>query len=229
MKFSYDCSVNDLINMSKNKEITNIDKFEDSEDLKDDYNHNSIIDFRSKNVAIMCGKCFGIYEAEYTTVQISSLYSKESPLFLSINNNPIHIEQCKYCNQRYPISIELDINIAQSISIFNKKGYSTKFCCESHNNGDQGYIYFKNNKILDYIDYLPDSWYLDLTDIKEPIFDLEMGRPVNKSNIIIRTDYYSFENSMIDILEFAKSLPHCCEKELKKLLLSSKYGEFLNK
>lgn len=52
----------------------------------------------------------------------------------------------------------IDSQIALAISILNKKGYTTKFCCSGHALDEwvSSYIYFE-----DKIDSCPEDWYID--------------------------------------------------------------------
>ena len=70
---------------------------------------------------------------------------------------------CPFCENRV-VGIELDPNIAEDISILNKKGYTTKYCCEGHISDHQyitsPYIYF-NNMHYDIAKNLPKTWCVD--------------------------------------------------------------------
>lgn len=99
--------------------------------------------------------------------------------------------------------IAIDPNIIKVISILNKKGYKTKYCCEGHNCDSipQAYIYFekdfgsspeefKNAIIYD----LPITWYFDLVSYKE------------LNHLTIRSEYINHNEAMIDILNWALNL-----------------------
>ena len=82
----------------------------------------------------LCSKCFDI------------LYSK--------------YHKCTKCdfNSYEEVNIEIDSKLAFQISILNKKGYTTKFCCSGHALDEwvSSYIYFE-----DKIDSCPEDWYID--------------------------------------------------------------------
>lgn len=82
----------------------------------------------------LCSKCFDI------------LYSK--------------YHKCTKCdfNNHEEVNIEIDSKLAFQISILNKKGYTTKFCCSGHALDEwvSSYIYFE-----DKIDSCPEDWYID--------------------------------------------------------------------
>ena len=82
----------------------------------------------------LCSKCFDI------------LYSK--------------YHKCTKCdfNNYEEVNIEIDSKLAFQISILNKKGYTTKFCCSGHALDEwvSSYIYFE-----DKIDSCPEDWYID--------------------------------------------------------------------
>jgi hypothetical protein len=75
---------------------------------------------------LMCNECFNIFHKKY----------KASTAF------------CKYCN-RY--LVEVDENFIESISLLNKKGYTTKNCCSGHTNPKDvhhAYIQFEGHVVL---------------------------------------------------------------------------------
>ena len=92
--------------------------------------------------------------------------------------------------------IILDGNIAKTISILNKKGYTTKFCCEGHKEY-AGYIYFSNN-VFPYIEKMnvPDSWYIDTKNLSKNKFVIRA-----KNNIGINKRINDIEN-------WAENLPN---------------------
>ena len=61
-------------------------------------------------------------------------------------------------NNDEEVNIEIDSKLAFQISILNKKGYKTKFCCSGHALDEwvSSYIYFE-----DKIDSCPEDWYID--------------------------------------------------------------------
>lgn len=63
--------------------------------------------------------------------------------------------KCTKCDFK---NIEIDSKLAFQISILNKKGYKTKFCCSGHSLDEWvgTYIYFE-----DKIDSCPEDWYID--------------------------------------------------------------------
>ena len=84
----------------------------------------------------LCSKCFDI------------LYSKYHKC-----------TKCDFKNIDYEEeNIEIDSKLAFQISILNKKGYKTKFCCSGHALDEwvSSYIYFE-----DKIDSCPEDWYID--------------------------------------------------------------------
>lgn len=83
----------------------------------------------------LCSKCFDI------------LYSKYHKC-----------TKCDFKNNYEEENIEIDSKLAFQISILNKKGYKTKFCCSGHALEDcvRTYIYFE-----DKINSCPEDWYID--------------------------------------------------------------------
>ena len=82
----------------------------------------------------LCSKCFDI------------LYSKYHKC-----------TKCDFKNYEEE-NIEIDSKLAFQISILNKKGYTTKFCCSGHSLDEWvgTYIYFE-----DKMDSCPEDWYID--------------------------------------------------------------------
>ena len=117
---------------------------------------------------------------------------------------------CSFCENRVN-GIELDPNIADDISILNKKGYKTKYCCEGHISDHQyisaPYIYF-NNTHDDIAKNLPKTWNVDtdydhfvirgdinnskkkiLEDLHKMVEKLpEVDKPKKRSHIYIEYD-----------------------------------------
>lgn len=114
----------------------------------------------SGTLAYMCPHCYNIiYINGKTYSSISTSSSIIDNFYLDINL----IFMCSFCENRVN-GIELDPNIADDISILNKKGYITKYCCEGHISDHQyisaPYIYF-NNMHCDIAKNLPKTWYVD--------------------------------------------------------------------
>lgn len=105
---------------------------------------------------------------------------------------------CSYCGCNR--QLQIDPNIVEAISIFNKKGYKTKFCCESHGKRDRGYISFKDHTIDKYLYKLPLTWFDEMNGRKNKI-------RVNLDSTVIRFEGFQKEEALKDILEFAKDLP----------------------
>lgn len=107
--------------------------------------------------------------------------------------------ECPSCKREYVHMIDIDVNIVDIISILNKKGYRTKYCCEGHGIDDKPYIYFTSNAILKHLDTLPLSWFHDRKEINKGDF-------INKS-VIIRSEYYKSGEHLFELKEWAESLP----------------------
>lgn len=147
-------------------------------------------------LALMCSNCYGLtyIDIEYNIKIKSKLYGHN----VSISRDPKISITCKNCHW-YGDAILLDPNIAETISILNKKGYKTKYCCEGHSGEkyqydgkdyyvDTGYIKFEKGICID-PDSLPESWYLVLNDM------------------IIKSKKDHSITYLNDIYEWAKSLP----------------------
>ena len=154
-------------------------------------------------IGFMCPHCFHVF---YATINFScyvSITSKKG--FIEVlQNTAYETDECESCG-KYTNLIEVDPNIAETISLLNKKGYLTKFCCEGHNERrikDDGYIYFEDRSIGNHLHTLPISWYMDLSLIKNCILE---GN--SKMGYIIRCDSFNKAEAIYDINQWAKSLP----------------------
>lgn len=148
--------------------------------------------FASGTIAYMCPLCYKI-------VYINGKYD------YNINTNieefnfyTEFIYNCPCCDHTVK-GIELDPNIAESISELNRKGYITEFCCEGHiskkNYQDPPYISFSTyyNSIKN---LLPKSWYID--------------EDYNMANMfVIRGDikHYSKKQILKDLENMVNDLP----------------------
>lgn len=153
-------------------------------------------------IGLMCPHCFHVF---YATINLTCYVSviTERGLIDVLQNTVYETDICESCG-KYAKLIELDPNIAETISLLNKKGYLTKFCCEGHNERrrDNGYIYFKDRSIEDYLHTLPISWYIDLEDIRKLWYEFNPNR-----GYVIRCDSFNKAEALYDINQWAKTLP----------------------
>lgn len=157
------------------------------------------------DIALMCPHCYNII--------LRRVYYK-SNLFIEQDipneDNDIHnpelwfiptfnyvAAQCSFCGAGDVELIELDPNIAAAISLFNKKGFKTKACCEGHGK-EEGYIFFENDDLLHYTNTipLPLSWAVDWPSYRDKI------------GFIIRADARGYRQSLLDIWDYANNLPY---------------------
>ena len=154
-------------------------------------NINSETDLFNGIGAFMCPYCYNTnycmisYNINFTKVIIplskDNFKSDETTRYSSIIPQISYGIECEECSGIFSAYDIIDPNIAPIISILNKKGYKTKFCCEGHNtdtyanienpenkieyNESEAYIVFIND---DYItskiksSVIPDPWFLDL-------------------------------------------------------------------
>lgn len=157
---------------------------------------------RYGTIGLMCPHCFHVV---YATINLScyvSITSKRGHIDV-LQNTVYETDICESCG-KYAKLIELDPNIAETISLLNKKGYLTKFCCEGHNEqrDDNGYVYFEDRSIEDYLYTLPISWYIDLEDIRNLWYEFNPNR-----GYVIRCDSFNKAEAIYDINQWAKTLP----------------------
>ena len=147
-------------------------------------------------MALMCPKCYHIekYKLEING-KISISRNDQNPIDVLPNLCPIYANEndCPDCKSDYR-RIEVDPNIANTISILNKKGFYTVYCCEGHDK-DPAYIYFRHKHVMElYAHTIPITWFIDFDDLRHGKF-------------IIRSESANYVEGMLDIYEWAKTLP----------------------
>lgn len=130
----------------------------------------------SGTIAFMCPKCYNVelFEGKIGCVLTPKRKLKKKDIYEYLMLDMSISYKCTSCEE-YAEQIFLDPNIAIAISILNKKGFYTVFCCEGHHettietkdkrlSQENPYIYFKDDTILSYIsgDFpLPKTWFVD--------------------------------------------------------------------
>ena len=168
----------------------------------DKYNFNKNFNRCTKYglLALMCPECYMIYRTiinQSVETKCDIMTKRKDIIDVDILPRVDFLALCKFCKTDVKL-IEIDYNLAYSISILNRKGYRTKFCCEGHESeyvDENGYVLFEDNSILEYIDYLPDSWYVDLLDLKDGC-------------CVIRYDLSDKSNAIKDLFSFARGIPN---------------------
>lgn len=172
----------------------------------------------NKVVALMCPKCYGL---------IGSISQKLKTEFWTIeggeqkfygHNIRFDIDgQCEYCGEYIDQYIEIDGDLAATISNLNQKGWKTNFCCAGHPISTSAYIAFKHNHYLKYISVLPKGWKLDVKDysvMREFIIRSELGKydPI---------ELYEW-SKRLPIIPNTTSLKRIPDKELIDIIMSMK-------
>ena len=148
-------------------------------------------------LGLMCPNCFNVTKHQITIsgrTVISADHNNDIAPWL----DRVYVAyECPACKSHNVNLIELDPNIADAISILNKKGYRTLYCCEGHGNESiDAYIYFESKPLLDKFTHtIPITWYVDYDWI------------IKYNKFIIRSDAASYAEAMLDIYEWAKELP----------------------
>ena len=157
-----------------------------------------------KNVGLMCPFCYNIIKCKIDYMSKISVSrnindkKKESGVPKGINlTHSIIMDNCPKCKDEFVNMIIIDYNISEIIGMLNTKGYTTKFCCEGHDDDDNNaYIYFSNLKqMMEVESSIPSSWYIDIGDLKNGIF-------------IIRRDTNDDKDiALLELLEWVQNLP----------------------
>lgn len=170
------------------------------------------------SIGLMCPHCFKVYRRtlKYNSSSSIDIYGEKNAIKDNAHISVIHrtpsfnIDKCISCERKNVSLIEVDVNIVEAISIFNKKGFTTEFCCSGHDHGEIGYITFSSCDVLDYIHLLSPTWYHQ--DLSSMLNDYRVckqeGIKINGMRITIYSDIWNFPESLIDILEFAHALPY---------------------
>ena len=202
MKITYSHKYDDNFTL---KEICQSRKFKDK--CKDGLHKSYQKEKVKGTLSLMCPWCYEVYDVNVDIDIKASMETSDRFDIESFVKTLYHTDKCINCNHAREL-ITLDPNLADIISILNKKGFYTKFCCEDHkdNNGILGYIYFQDMKILDYEHLLPDSVYVDLNDLRDHL-------------AIIRWEYCNKTEALIGLLQFVEQLPN----------LSDDFGNLMRK
>lgn len=147
---------------------------------------------------LMCPKCFNVVYRRVHYVSSSmvenSYVDRNDPEMMIVPGINFVQKKCYGCWNEYFEPIQLDYNIAATISLLNKAGYTTKYCCEGHGKPDTyAYIMFDGNKIMKYLNALPITWEVDLDTIREN---------GSKYDIIIRSEACNYEEAIMDIYDW---------------------------
>lgn len=92
-----------------------------------------------------------------TRILVQKAYSA-----LDIRISTKYTFQCPHCGHKNVVDYLIDPNIVESIALLNKKGYTTEFCCEGHEekaDSYAAYVRFAAGVTIDLVRYpLPFPW-----------------------------------------------------------------------
>ena len=180
-----------------------------------EYENKSCTD--NKNFAIMCPVCYQLVGTIKQKITTEIFLDKNGREKIYGHNMIFQIDgYCEYCDEYIEEFVTIDADIAASISLLNHKGYKTRYCCAGHENSEEAYIYFKNNRYLKYIGILPKGWRIDVNDY------------VYRHDFIIRAKYGKY--NPVELEEWVTGLPiltndktkmkYITDKELMEILLN---------
>ena len=181
--------------------------------LEIEYDIKSYTD--NKSVALMCPQCYELVGTIKQKITTEIFLDKNGRAKFYGHNINFQIDgYCDYCDEYIEEFLTIDADIAASISLLNKKGWKTNFCCSGHENSVDAYIYFRNNKYLKYIATIPKGWKVDVNDYTK------------LNSFIIRSKYGKYDPT--ELYEWAKilyTLPdiskiRCTDRDLIENLLN---------
>lgn len=211
------------------EELRTIDRHNTNEQIVSFYdciNEGSIQTHRINHIrkaiyGLMCPICYNVIyrsisisQSAYVETIVDENHTEPDDCDVTnyVSDPTYYLNKCKSCLVKDIKLIPLDFHIAEAISIFNKKGFETEYSCEGHDNIDMeercdGYVMFKNSRILDYIHLLSPTWYID-HDSDTAMQKLNHRLYGGHAHItIIRASFDDYAESLSDLLDFAKSLP----------------------
>lgn len=124
--------------------------------------------FKCKNshkgyIGLMCDECYSyrIEKCNYSILYQDAYNDDDQDDIFDASMQ--FTFKCKCCGKRVTVEYPLDPNITKTLSILNKKGYTTLFSCEGDTGERRAYIYFKHDyqKIIMHYYRLPIPWYFD--------------------------------------------------------------------
>lgn len=157
---------------------------------------------KTKNgkIGILTGMCTKCYRLRRFKTEFLPVDHEEIPWRIK------GTKPCECGNNRF---VTLDDHIAETISLLNRKGYLTYFCCEGHPVKDgvspeehAGYVFFQEN-ITEVLSKhpLPESWYLETEHLRNEKFD---NRTIRET--IPKEGRYSTKKRIDDLYKWAVSL-----------------------
>ena len=142
----------------------------------------------------MCPYCYNIHVVKLNiTCNVNVVYLDNA--FYDVKVEESYCGICNNCKHHVNF-IVLDFNIANSISFLCNKGFYTKYSCGGHDENLNPYILFEDKSILNYINDLPDTWYVDYDYLRR------------YNMAVIRSDTFQKDFAMKDLIDWIISLPN---------------------
>ena len=179
--------------------------------------------------SLMCPDCYNMI----TIYSRNNIVFDKNDKFEGLESELKYYGTCSVCGNDGEM-IELDANIAPTIQLLNKKGYTTKFCCEGHLEFNpyygapeisNAYIYFAHNEQQHVLKYypLPKSWvnttFVDVLDnigfVIRDKFTRDAVTACDEEEFDAMKTWEEWDKgkSMRDIYEWANSLPNLTKGE----------------
>lgn len=220
MEYNREYDISWFMNQDRRIDINNISfEYESNNHIDIESRNAGVCNNRIKNcIAVFCKKCYTNYRVD---IDMESIVGIKNHSIIDIDLDIIpassltfSIKECYLCHTKFPDTFITDFNMSKAISEFNLKGFTTVASCESHYTEESSRIYvlFKNKEILEYMDYLPDSWTVDWLFYKKYNKVMISGPEYGGGNY---EKYYTIR----DLEYFAYSLPTLpCAKYNFKLI-----------
>lgn len=169
--------------------------------------------------AFMCPECYGMIfkYVEYEDKTTLGDDSKDAPRIECSTYREFFIEECPECGAKFVNLVELDFMMGNIISLLNRKGYKTLFCCEGHVKGLEDHGHYESERHQPYITFDPS---IDIVD--ECMHDLPLSwsldiRYTAVWGAVSIISYFTRESDeyLYDLLDWVESLPKISPRQIK--------------
>lgn len=206
-----------------NYSVFNTTDFNDGEILRDFH----MYDIQYGERYFMCPNCFHMHKVHVNINYSISIQAenkdKIEAMGVSCFQDPIMYLKCSVCGSEVKANM-IDARLAKIISIFNRIGIKTEYCCDGHDDRE-GYILFNKNSYGE-LKYLFDKTLFTDKDIKKYWHmeknDYSDSMVIRVNGSLLDTDdefgrYLELNEKAANVLEYALSSPVSRNKLIEQL------------